>query len=43
MQVCKWVRIADPLFFMNNSFVYYDHEKTHTRLKDEIVPTFLTM
>ena len=39
MQVCKWVRIADPLFFMNNPIFNTLMKKTCARLKDEIVPT----
>jgi hypothetical protein len=32
-----------PSFFHEQSNIQHVHEKTHTRLKDEIVPTFLTM
>ena len=38
MQVCKWVRIADPLFFMNNQIFTTLLRKLSTSLKDEIVP-----
>jgi hypothetical protein len=32
-----------PSFFHEQSNIHHVTEKTHTRLKDEIVPTFLTM